>query len=89
MHPVKTTGIAVNATYLATRPGKRCGYTAISGSTTFDSWTPFMSGQYAMARMTGSFSLELTRYDQAAEGCPDVSMTLSFTHAEAADWKGI
>jgi hypothetical protein len=87
--PIIVKGTTLNGTHKPTAGDGGCVYTVKTGSANFDAWTPFMSGSYAMAKMSGSATLELTRWLLVTEGCPDVSMTLSFTNADATDVKDI
>lgn len=79
---VKTT-LSLNGTHRATAADAGCPYAVKSGSAAFDAWTRFTVGRYEMSRMSGSVSVELTRWSLVTEGCPDRTVTLSFTDAEA------
>lgn len=79
----------LNATHKATVSDTGCVYSVKSGSANFATWTPFMVGSYEMARMTGTANVDLTRWSLVGEGCPDVSMNVSFTDAEAANINAI
>ena len=89
LQPVKVTGTTLNVTHRPTTADSGCVYTVKSGSATFDAWTLFMAGQYEMARLSGSVSLELTRWFLVTDGCPDLALSLSFANAEATHLKAI
>lgn len=62
-----------------------CTYTARSASTTLTAWSTQPSGSYRKGMMSGSASLDLTRWRYETGDCPDATVSVTFTGAEALD----
>ena len=77
---------SVGSHYTAT---DTCDYSPKSASATLTAWSTQPDGEYRKGIMSGSASLDLTRWNYETGDCPDATVSVTFTNAEAMDWDRI